>query len=505
MPRQEWSNRLSFIMAATGSAIGLGNVWRFPFVCYQNGGGAFLVPFFIAMLTVGVPLLMVEFALGKLSRSGAPMALRWIHPRLAWIGWFAALAAFVVVCYYAVIMAWSFNYLWHSLSLAWGSDASTFFSKQVLDLSEGVSPLGGIRVPVLIGLILTWISIYLILRKGVDTVSKVVMVTVPLPVVLLLVLVVRGLTLPGAMEGLTYYLTPDFSILLQPSVWIAAYGQVLFSFSLGQAVLIAYASYLPKDADVNGSAVATAALDASFSFIAGFAVFSTLGYLAVVTHASVADVVASGPGLAFVTYPTAISLLPFGQPAFGVVFFLMLLTLGIDSAFALVEGTVTAVRDWFGTPGHMTLLVTCILAFLIGIVFTTRAGYFWLDIVDHFINNFGLVTIALGECIAVGWILGSKKFRSLVNSTSTIQVGNLFDLAVKFIAPLMLATMLGIVFVQRLRSPYENYPDWAQFVGGWGMVLTVLLASVILGFTRPRMEKENSSLSIPETDKGETP
>lgn len=481
MPRQAWNSRLAFIMAATGSAIGLGNVWRFPFVCYQNGGGAFLIPFFAAMFTVGIPLLIIEFALGKFARGGAPQALARVHPRLAWVGWMAALAAFVVVCYYAAIMAWSFNYIWHSFTLAWGTDASAFFHETVLNLSEGVTPLGPVRIPVLIGLILTWICIYLILRKGVRTVGKVVLFTVPLPVLLLLILIIRGLTLPGALEGLKYYLTPNFSLLTDPSVWIAAYGQILFSFSLGQAVLIAYASFLPEKADINKNGFITGFLDSSFSFIAGFAVFSTLGYLAVVTNAQVQDVVGSGPGLAFVTYPTAIRLLPFAQPFFGVIFFLMLLTLGIDSAFALVEGTVTAFRDWIGRGSHAILVLTCLTAFLIGILFTTRAGYYWLDIVDHFINNFGLVTIALGECVAVGWVYGSRKFRKDVNAVSDFSIGRWFDVAVRYIAPAMLSIMLVLALVQRLREPYEGYPAWAQFCGGWGMVIVVILLSIILG------------------------
>lgn len=481
LTRENWDNRLVFIMAAIGSAIGLGNVWRFPYVCYQNGGGAFLIPYFFALFTCGLPLLMVEFALGKRSRSGAPFAFGSIRKYMTWAGWLACLCAFIIVTYYCAIMAWSWDYIYDSLTLAWGTDVDSFFKNQVLGLTEGPGILGGIQWRLAAGLFLTWLVILLILWKGIKSVSKVVMISVPLPALCLVILAVRGLTLPGAVDGVIYYLQPDFSKLADPRVWLAAYGQILFSLSLGQSVLIAYSSYLPDNSDISNNAFITGLADCGFSFFAGFAVFSALGFLALQNGLPVAEVVASGPNLAFVTYPTIINMLPFWAPFFGVVFFLMLLTLGIDSAFALVEGFSTPLRDATGWKHIKITIALCLIGLAIGILFITKGGYHWLDIVDHYISDYGLVTIALAECVLVGWIYGAKKFRASINQTSEIRIGKWWEICIVFITPLVLGYFLISSLIKGIAEPYGGYPAWANWAGGWLMMLAAVAVALILG------------------------
>ena len=318
--RDRWSSRKVFLLASIGSAVGLGNVWRFSYVCYQNGGGAFLIPYFVALFTAGIPLMILEYAIGQMMNGAAPVSFARIKQRYEWIGWWSLLIGFVVMTYYTVIMSWCFSYLLYSLKLSWGNSAQDFFFNNFLALSSGHGNLGGIRWPILGGLIIVWLSIFFCIIKGAKSVGKVVLITVPLPVICLVILVIRGITLPGAMEGLKFYLTPDFKMLLKPDVWLAAYSQIFFSLSLGFGVLIAYASYLPKKSDVVNNAFITGLADAGISFFAGFAVFSTLGYLACATGVGVEDVVTAGPGLAFVTYPTIISLYLLGHPFLGYFF-----------------------------------------------------------------------------------------------------------------------------------------------------------------------------------------
>jgi len=465
-------------MAAVGSAIGLVHVWRFPYVCYQNGGGAFLIPYFFALFTCGLPLLMVEYSLGKRSRSGAPFAFDSIARNLRWAGWLACLCAYLIVTYYCSIMAWSWDYIWDSFTLAWGGDTEGFFNNVVLGKSAGPGIIGGIQWRLLIGLFLTWLAILLILWKGIKSVSKVVMITVPLPVLCLVILAVRGLTLPGAVDGVIYYLQPDFTKLTDPRVWLAAYGQILFSLSLGQSVLIAYASYLPKKGDISNNAFMTGLADCGFSFFAGFAVFSALGFLALQNGVPVASVVESGPNLAFVTYPTIISMLPFWAPFFGVVFFLMLLTLGIDSAFALVEGFSTPIRDATGWKHTKITLWLCIIGLAIGILYITKGGYYWLDIVDHYVSDYGLVTIAFVECILAGWIFGSGKFRAYINETSEIRIGRWWEICIKFITPLVMGYFLISSLVKGIIEPYGGYAGWANWAGGWLMMIAAVMVAV---------------------------
>lgn len=487
--RQQWNSRAIFVFAAVGSAAGLGNAWRFPYVAAENGGGAFLIPYFIALVTAGIPLLILEFALGHKFQAGAPVALGKVKKSWEGVGWIAVSAGFVIITYYSVIMAWVFDYLWYSLSVAWKGDPSGFFYSKILQLSEGPHVIGGFSIPVLIGLVLTWIAIYWTIKDGVKSVGKVVKWTVPLPILMLGVLAVRGLTLDGAIDGINYYLNPNFSKLLDPKVWQAAYGQVFFSLSVGFGVMIAYASYLPKKSDITNNAIMTALANSGISFLAGFSVFGTLGYMAFSKGVPVAEVATAGPGLAFVAYPEAISLLPFGQVIFALVFFIMLLTLGIDSAFSIVEGVVAGVADKWQLNKKKTTIGVILVGFVGSLLFATKSGLYWLDIIDRYINNFGIVTVGLLEVILIGWVYKSKKLRDHINLTSDIKLGKWFDVLITIVTPLVLTIILGwnvVVEIMDIANGtlYENYPTWAIARAGWGMLVVVVVISWLLGKTK---------------------
>lgn len=478
--RERWSTRPAFIMAAIGSAVGLGNIWRFPYVAYANGGGAFLIPYFIALLTAGIPLMMLEYGLGIRMQGGPPLAFSKVKKGLEWVGWWSVLAAFVIITYYAVVMAWCWQYIWHSFSVAWSEDAKGFFFSSVLQLSSGPGEIGGIPLGALVGLLLTWIAVFLIIYKGVGRVGKVVMATVPLPLFLIGILVIRGVTLPGAATGLNYYLAPDFSKLLDPKVWLAAYGQIFFSLSLAMGIMIAYASYLPKKSEVTNNAFITSFANCGTSFFAGFAIFSTVGYLAQTIGEDVSTVAGAGPGLAFVTIPTAIGMLPFGAAFFGVIFFVTLLTLAIDSLFSLVEADVTALMDKWRITRTKATFGVCLTAFLIGLLFASKGGLYWLDIVDHWINNYGLAVIGLAEVIVIGYIFGTKPFREFLNEVSEVKVGLWWDAMIKVVTPVILGITILTSLYAEFSKAYEGYPAWSLILGGWLVVVGIVVASVLL-------------------------
>ncbi|MTI67702.1 MAG: sodium-dependent transporter [Firmicutes bacterium] len=488
--RQRWDSRTIFIFAAIGSAAGLGNAWRFPYQAATNGGGAFLIPYFIALITAGIPLLILEFSVGHKFQAGAPTAFGKIKKGWETLGWWAILVSFVIVTYYAVIMAWVFNYLWHSLTLAWGDLPTDFFFNEVLSITSGPGVLGGFRIPVLIGLIIAWAAIYWTVRDGVKSVGKVVKWTVPLPIIMLGILVIRGLTLPGSIEGISYYLNPDFSKLLDIKVWAAAYGQIFFSLSVSFGVMVAYASYLPKKSDITNNAIITALANCGISFLAGFAVFGTLGYMAFQKGAAVADVAGSGGlGLAFCVYPEAINMLPFGSVIFALVFFIMLLTLGIDSAFSLVEGVVVGLSDKWGWKKKKVTRLTILVGFVISLLYATKGGLYWLDIVDHYVNDFGIIGVALFEVILVGWIYKTKKLREHVNPISDIKLGSWYDVFIKFITPLVLGVILIWNIIQEIidvinGNLYEGYPLWAILIGGWLVAALLIVLSILLRKTK---------------------
>ena len=468
--RERWTSRTSFIIASIGAAIGLGNVWRFPYITYENGGGAFLIPYFIALLTAGIPLMILEYGLGRKMQAGAPTAFAMVRKGTEWIGWLSLMVVMLIFLFYPVIMAWCVDYLTYSFNLGWGSDAAQFFEKDFLQLSGGPGILGGIRWPIVIGLAVVWLLIYLSLFKGLKALSKIVFYTVITPWVILVIMVIRGLTLPGAIEGLKFYLTPNFSVLLNPRVWLAAYGQIFFTLSLAMGTMIVYSSDLPKKSDIANNSFIVSLANCGTSFFAGFAVFSILGYLAQAMGVSVPEVTKSGFGLAFITYPTAIRLLPFIPAFFGFLFFLLLLTLGIDSAFSQIEPFVAGFTDKWGFSKKRVLPIVCIGGFLIGVIFTTRGGYYWLDIVDYFASTFGLTLVGLLECLIIGYVYKAQKMREYVNEVSDFRVGRWWDICIMVITPIILGISFVLSLIALVQKGYGGYPAWATVAG---VVITV--------------------------------
>ncbi|PIY18261.1 MAG: sodium-dependent transporter [Elusimicrobia bacterium CG_4_10_14_3_um_filter_49_12_50_7] len=478
--RARWSSKIIFIFAAVGSAVGLGNVWRFPYLAGKYGGGAFLVPYIIMLFVLGLPLLIMEFAIGQKMQLGAVGAFQKIEQKLAGIGLASVLCGFVVVTYYAVIMAWSLLYMFFSFKVSWGADTRSFFFNQVLHLSSGAGEPGHIALPILFALVAVWILIYFSVWKGVKSVGKVVMITMPLPVILLLLLLVRGVTLPGAGGGIIFYLKPDFGALLDLAVWHAAASQIFFTLSLAFGVMIAYASFQHESSDISKTAVITALVNSTISIVAGFAVFSTLGYMAVKSVISIEELAAaSGPSLAFIVFPKALSLMPMA-PLFAVLFFVMLISLAIDSAFSLVEAASTVLCD---SHPHLRKedisLYVCVANFVCGIIFTSFAGLYYIDITDHFITNYGLVAAGLLEIWAVTHFYGAEKLRAYINEVSDIKIGRLWSVSVTYIIPALLLVLLITGLVQDIKHPYEGYPQWAIFCFGW-LVLILVFASSFL-------------------------
>jgi NSS family neurotransmitter:Na+ symporter len=485
--RERWDSRQAFILATIGSAIGLGNVWRFPYICFKYGGGAFLVPYIIALFTVGIPLMILEFAIGHKMRSGAPRAFGMTGKNREWIGWFALLVAFGILSYYAVIMGWCVNYLGYSFKFSWGTSTKDFFFNKFLFISDSPFELDGVRPHIVVTLLITWIAIIGCVWRGPKTVGKVVYITVLLPWLILLVFVIRGITLPGAIEGLRYYLTPNFSLLRNFEVWKSAYGQIFFSLSVGFGVLIAYSSYLPERSDIVNNAFIISLANCGTSFFAGFAVFSTVGYYAYMQGISVTEVVKSSIPLAFITYPTIINLLPFAGKLFGIFFFVMLFTLGVDSAFSLVEAVAAGIMDkWKIRIRWMINIGFGIVAFAIGIFYTTRAGLYWLDIIDNFMNS-GLILVALIEAIVLGYFFRLEKLRDHCNLSSEIKLTTWWDICIKIITPLVLALLIINEIVMRIKAPYGNYSRGAE-CWGWILLIVFFIGSLLL----MRMRREEN-------------
>ncbi|WP_372795637.1 sodium-dependent transporter, partial [Pontiella sp.] len=311
--RSLWGSKVGFLLAAIGSAVGLGNIWRFGYMAYENGGGAFLVPYTVALLLAGIPLMILEYALGHREKASPPLAFARVNPLWEPLGWWMPTVAFFGInLFYAAVIGWCWNYFTFSFNLSWGADTDAFFFGEFLKISDGPFDLGGIRWPILGGTVLTWAIVWgICFREVSHGIEKASMIFMPLLFVLTLILVGWSLQLDGAWDAIkNNYLHCDFSkiSLATPEgrgVWVAAFGQIFFTLSLGFGIMITYASYLPKKTDIVGNALTTCVLNCLYSFITGFAVFGTIGYMAHAQGVDFGEVIKGGPGLAFVVYPEA--------------------------------------------------------------------------------------------------------------------------------------------------------------------------------------------------------
>lgn len=477
--RETFSKRSVFILAAIGSAIGLGSIWRFPYVAYQNGGGAFLIPFLIALLTAGIPMLFLDYAMGHRFRGGAPLTFRRFAKHTETLGWFQVAICFVIPCYYSVIIAWSCAYMVYSVKEAWGNNPAEFFNN---DFLQSQSSLSVDFVPaVLIPLIIVWVitigTLALGVQNGVGNMSK---FFVPLLAALFLILVVRSLFLSGASDGLEVFFHANWNLLSDGKVWIAAYSQIFFSLSVGYGIMITYSSYLKRRTDLAGSSLVVAFATTSFQVLAGICVFAALGFLAHQQGTSVDSVAANGIGLAFIAFPSVISQMH-GGPIFGVLFFLSLVLAGLTSSISLVEVVAAAFQDKFGLRRVPAVLITGIPMAIISIVlFATTSGVNVLSVVDKFINN-AIALNALVTLILISWVYRRvEELHKHLISVSSLPVGKWWNACISIITPVALVWMLFVEFSTIIRDGYEDHPTWFLVAFGWGSMIFALVFAIIL-------------------------
>jgi len=431
-------------------------------LCYKNGGGAFLIPYFIALLAVGIPLMILEIGLGHKMRGSAPASYATINKRWEWLGWWQIIfVMFGIVLYYSAVISWCLNFFFYSFNLTWGQDTNKFFFEKFLLTSSSPFKVGDVRTPILFSLaivwFLNWFIVFLGVRKGLERANKFFM---PLLFFLIAVLVIWSMRLEGASRGLVKYLKPDFGKLKDVGVWIDAFSQIFFTLSLGFGIMIAYASYLPRKSRIVKDAITISITNCLFSVFAGLGVFAVLGYMANVTGQPIGDVVSQSIGLAFVAFPKAISLLPAFSRIFGILFFGSLVIAGLSSSISIIEAFTSGIIDKFHYPRKAIVSILCITGFLGSIIFATQAGLLWLDIVDHFLTQYGLVIAAIFECIIIGWIYKAKILREHINNASTLGLPRLWDLQVKFFIPVILGTILINSLIKEFSSPYAAGTGW---------------------------------------------
>ena len=484
-PREQWTGQVGFILSAIGSAVGLGNIWRFPGVAYENGGGAFLIPYLVALITAGIPILFLDYAIGHRFRGAAPTAFRRLGGRAGrWIeslGWFQVTIAFVIGLYYTAVIAWALSFFVFSFDLRWGDDPAGFLFGEYLRVGDpGISFdfVPGVLIP----LAIVWIAAIVVLAAGVAKgLQRVNVVFLPLLVVAFLVLVVRALFLEGAADGLNALFTPNWQALADPDVWIAAYSQIFFSLSIAFGIMITYASYRKRRSNLTSPGLVVAFANSSFEILAGIGVFATLGFLAFRQGVDVSELDGiAGVGLSFVTFPAIVSEMP-GGPIFGALFFGSLAMAGFTSLVSVLQVVIAAVQEKLSISRRAAAVgIGVVSAVLSVLFFSTTTGLLALDVTDMWANNVGIVASAVLMTILVIWVLRrGPELRYHLNAVSTFPVGRIWIGLVGVLAPLVLGYMLVARIITLLTEGYDTYPFWYLGIFGWGTVAVLVLGAVI--------------------------
>ncbi|KAL5007638.1 hypothetical protein ScPMuIL_016444 [Solemya velum] len=543
--RASWGGKMEFLLTCVGYAVGLGNVWRFPYLCYRNGGGAFLIPYTIMLALVGLPLFYMELAFGQFASLG-PIAIWRINPLMKGLGYAMVIVSWLIGLYYNVVIAQTVYYFFASMTseLPWASCNNTwntnsclpydikhsstrfagsrmylysmpsnilrivissfilgnlssgilelsdfrtpseeYYKFHVLEQSDSIDNIGGVSWRLALCLLFSWSVVFIVLLRGIKSLGKVVYFTAIFPYIMLTILLIRGLTLDGAVDGIVYYLKPDFSKLAEPRVWSDAATQIFYSLSACSGGLIAMASYNKFNNNCYRDSIIVAFINCGTSIFAGLVIFSILGFMAYEKGVTVDKVVDGGPGLAFEAYPEALVRMPVA-PMWSIFFFLMMATLGFGSEFSIVECVLSALTDeypWIlGSRKRSVLfrLGVITVSFLLGLPMVCKGGIYVLNLVDYSVGGFPLLVVGFFECVALNWIYGLYHFSEDIYMMIGKTPNTYLKVCWKVVSPLIMLILVIFNAVMYEKPDLDNvpYPEWALAMG----YLIVLFPIVVI-------------------------
>lgn len=457
-----------------GSAIGLGNIWRFPYILYSNGGGAFFIPYLIALAIFALPLLYLEYGVGFTFKGSAPLAFARGNPKTEIIGWITFISLFVITGYYSCLMAWILIYLVLSFTGGWGVDPVSFFTTHI----QGVGTPGlGLVLPVLSTIIVIWLIIGLVTRRNINEgLAKASKFLLPTLVVIMVIIVGISLTLNGALVGLSELFIPRWELLMDPGIWVAAFAHVLFTVSLAMGVAIVFTSYLRGKNDFVKDGLTVIISNSAFEIFVSIAVFSILGFMAVKNGVGVNQVVDSGINLAFVVFPAIFNNLGVIGEILGPLFFICLFFAGLTTILSFVETFLASIVDKFGWSRGKTALLVSVSGLILGSLFATSYGVDILASVDYLANEFWMITIALLEVIVVGWVFNTDKILDNLNKHSKMKLGSLWKFLIRYVIPCILVFLLSSEFYRLIvnKVPFNTLLIYIVFT------LSLIIVSVVL-------------------------
>ena len=434
--RSSFTGSLGFILAAAGSAVGLGNLWRFPYLAAQYGGGIFILVYLILAVTFGFSLLILELAIGRKTRTSAIGAYKKLHNKFGWLGYLAGLIPVIILPYYTVIAGWVLKYFTVFLTGQGNAAAADGYFGSFI--GQPVAPI----IFFAIVLVATAVIVAFGVEKGVERVSKVMM-----PVLLLITVGISVYVafIPGAGDGIKYYLLPDFSKFSIKTV-CAAMGQLFYSMSIAMGIMISYGSYVGDDISLNKSVNQIEIFDTLVAMLAGFMIVP-----AVYVFSGEEGLATGGAGLMFMTLPKVFDMMPMGN-IIGLVFFVLVLLAALTSTISLMEAIVSIFMDKLGTSRKKTVIGVTLFCFLLGIPSSLGNGIWggikllgmdFLTFFDYISNSVMMPILAIGSCILVGWFTGTKVLEDeITKNGETFGRAKIFRVMIKYIAPVFLVMIL---------------------------------------------------------------
>ncbi|KAL9921350.1 sodium-dependent nutrient amino acid transporter 1-like isoform X1 [Glossina fuscipes] len=523
--RDTWGKGVEFLMSCIAMSVGLGNVWRFPFTALDNGGGAFLIPYLVVLFLVGKPIYYLEMIIGQFSSRGSVKVFD-LCPAMRGVGIGQVVSISMVTTYYVAIMGMTLKYFidsfysplpWSQCKDSWNavcvasSDKNTanylyvqpqnvttsvfnvsvnvsnytssvlsntkptasaelYFINEILKEKDNIDDgIGAPNWQLVIGLFASWLCVFSVIIRGVKSSGKASYFLAIFPYIIMAVLLGRALTLPGSVDGILYFIKPQWSKILDPKVWYAAVTQCFYSLSVCFGNIIMYASYNKFGHNVHRDATIVTGLDTCTSLLAGFTIFGILGHLAhEIGTDDIGSVVKGGAGLAFISYPDAIAKFENLPQIFSVLFFLMLFVLGIGSNIAMTSCTVTAIRDNFpNVKQWQCALGIAVVSFCIGLAYITPGGQFILTLVDYFGASMIALVLGIFELYVLGWVYGVDRLCKDAEFMMGRKVGLYWRWCWSVITPLIMTIILIYFLSTYTPLTYNNvsYPNWAYALG----------------------------------------
>lgn len=439
--KSQWNSRIAFLLSMIGAAVGLGNIWRYSYVVYSNGGGTFFIPYLVAILIMGIPFLVLEYGIGFRHKDSFSNILKGINPKLEYISWAVVLIIYFVLIYYLVIVSWDLVYLGSSLNFNWGTDSALYFVKNVGG-SSNLSNMASFIIPTTVSMLIVWILVWYIshrdLNEGIGKASKIL---IPLLFAIMAFIIVFALTLPGAGIGISALLNPDWQMLLNINIWLAAFSQIIFSLSMGESISLTYASYLPEGSKLTDNVLIVVFANCAFEVCTAFGIFSILGYMSYTSGTPMAQLVSEGTGLVFVVFPMIFNVMGSVGHILAPLLFIAILFAGITSAVAVFEPMINSTVRKLNWTRRKAVTVWSIVGCILSLLFTTGISSYLVGIVDSFITEFCILLLIAIQSIIFTWFYDVEGLIPILNENDRVKVGMTWVFVLKYILPVFLLFM----------------------------------------------------------------